>query len=1471
MTFNVISAQLLQEGQIVVGFSSALRVENSLLSPTSYSITGPTSVRINSVYTVSASQVLLKTVGVAAGSYTLKVLSATDTGGNQVSRFNNELGFTGALARSSRSVFTDRGPIAKPALTLQSAGGALITGPSQVTLPTANIAAAHVGLYVALRGSPSNDGVYRITARVSPTVVKVAASFSQPDPANGTIGWSLMDYRDGQIADDPSDVVVRINDVLVVAEEVVGLLGQVVLPVAPGPTDRVKIDYAWISNPVVDVRRLNSKEFYLNGWNQRPSDSSAHKYRYNSALIKPDRFLTLLSEELTGVATFTSDVTLSDLSGSFLKISGEAYVTMTSGPNKGLRRRVHAVQSNTNLTIASPMNSAIGGSYRIDAADISASRAQPQQRDLKYRAYERAYSVALNDPNLLLLNSPNHRIAFPPMSRSLKSTFVNYQGSALPEASADPWARSGAGSASVSGADLVIEDVSAGAPIFWTRTLDLTFDHAFAHAWRMRLDAAPVPQGVFTGVAAGYSDGEKACVVGYLNVNGTKRLGILRRGFGNDPSREDAWMGGVDSTTGAATAVELDWSTLRSYRIFRDPSGEVRVYIDGAVIALLSAAADDLPFLQELNAPFDQLQGPFFGSLSKEAESTSTWSFVRYTAIPVNPFEVEPSIYVSYEGGTLPAAASQPWTPVGFHGSERVLASHLVLDSTSATDLSSSTASGLISGDFKGYTRIEPLLKESFDTVLDVQLALRTYTHGISANAVMAALDDGNRLIQLSFFSDQASPKLSYGGRAAPPDFQPYGWVPTGTQPAAMVGQYLQISDSSASDGLSYTVEDTYAVDDPARVLSYSDDYMFEFRVRVVSYSADVHGFCGVTASAYDGQQSVGVQFIEYPEYREEQPGQVTETLRRYVELHSEGVGLAAGRFAFEWNDGEFHTIRATKSTLGGQVSLFADGDYLGGVPYLDFMAPLVPSLVGKASFGSMTPLSTQAQSVVIWAYSNYWRVTNGRKFVGLWKGYDSDSLAGYHLPVSVSGRSASVNGNVLSDSQANFSASGTQPNDQLIVNDGPNEGVYTVAAVAPQGDPTKLTVLGQFRASGLVDYRCVVEVDWTIENRYRIVKDPGGGVSVFLNSVTKPLIHADYSSTALPPSTAGIPQAICAGLPSVTWGAFDPTNLSQTSWDFVRFGAIRSLSATGIASHHEILNQANVMASYEHHRSSTPHQHACFGSESEGIPPQTAPDLLRDPNLGAFTLLNEGTPLVPATQSYRIRAPETLVVPVAGLNSPQDVLNHTGFLVNNAAQRVEVLVPDDVLYNSLQVIERTTGDSGLIAPFDDEAEISLGSLEFRNEVCLSYDGSVLPENDTVSPQWVRASEDASHQSMRASISALTYRTDASGTRTICRNATPLLTTTSLRTEVKFRLRLVQDASEGLGDSQVRFGFSSPGVTVGLAFVTTPAGERYVMAVDLNDGQAVGGIPFDFYDGNYHTYVLSRDPASESIQIRVEP
>jgi len=410
---RVLGAEQLDEGQIIITFSDPMRQDEILLDPTEYTITGPSTVLVKTVQVATLSQVMITTVGMGAGSYTLTVSSSSphDIAGNPIDPIFNQAIFTGSPTINSRSIFTDKGPITKPALTIQTGLTAEISTFTRVYLPTGSSTPSLVGKYINLTGTITNAGDFRVTSQQSASpltgcYVGVAASFTMPDPASGSITWTIYDPRDGLIADDPDDVVVRINGTPVTADAVIGLLGQIVMPTVPLSTDTVVVDYCWINNPVVDLRRLNSKEFKLNNWNRDSGYiSNQHRYRFNNTLIRPETFIPL---------------------------------------------------------------------------DIRSTIDQPLQRDLKYRAYERAYSSALNDPNLLLLNSPVHRVGYPPLSRTVTTTFVNYQATALPDVyPTNPWTRHGSGSATIVGTDLLVVDNTmgpfpGGEPIFWTRPIDLT-------------------------------------------------------------------------------------------------------------------------------------------------------------------------------------------------------------------------------------------------------------------------------------------------------------------------------------------------------------------------------------------------------------------------------------------------------------------------------------------------------------------------------------------------------------------------------------------------------------------------------------------------------------------------------------------------------------------------------------------------------------------------------------------------------------------------------------------------------------------------------------------------------------------------------------------------------------------------------------------------------------------------------------
>jgi hypothetical protein len=1150
---------------------------------------------------------------------------------------------------------------------------------------------------------------------------------------------------------------------------------------------------------------------------------------------------------------------------------------------------------------------------------FTAKNPLPVLRNIKYRAQERAYSAILNDPNLLVLNSPRHRIGYPPMARQVAFSFITYDAATTPELDpVSPWLRVGSGSASIVGDTLVIDDASTGSfptgqPIFWTRSVDLTFDHVFAMAWRFKLDSVPLSEGVFTGVAVGYSDPSHAVVIGFLDDGGVKKIGILRKGGGNDPSTLSAWTG---STTG--TPVTFDWSTLHSYRIFRDKTGTAKVFVDGNVIEALKIDVADLPDLSELTGPFNQIQGTFFGSLSRPAENSSTWDFIRYQITPTNPYQTAPSSFVSYEATALPDDSTPPWNPVGFHGTSSVSSSELIIDSTSATTLTTEEDVGLIGGDFHGYVRLEPLLSVSSDVVLDVRTRLRTLTHGITPNAVMAAVDDGNRLVQLCFFPDAPSAKFSYGGRSLPGDSTPVPWSTMGTAAVTMAGRYLHISDDSTTDGRIYYVDDTAAYDSPVRVAG-TVDYIYEFRVRVGSYTQDLGGFCGVAAEVFDGVKSIGVVFQE-----------VAGT--RYVTFASGGLQIPPPNistptaFAFDWFDDEFHTIRVVRSAGGGLVSLFINGAFTGSLGYSYFQPPVVMPSFGVYSFGSSTAASTEALSEVDWAYFNVWRAAPPvRKYVGIWKGYDPYQLTGYHLPLKAHGPRALIAGNVLEDFLANFVAAGVVPGDRLIIDVGPDKGVYMITSVLTSTALTVAPITGSGQSVGVsetvivddtletahfvsstnrrhnevkpavdlgvaetvvvsnlptppvttpfplvpaeVGYRIPAQTDWAAYHQYRVVRDPGGGVSVFLDNDALPFIRVGYNEIDLPSSSVGILKVLGGGIPCIAFGSFDPTNLEQTAWDYVRYGITRSNSERETAPHHQILNQRNVISSPEHLTTSVPHTHTNFWSSSVGIPPQTEQDLLRNNAIPAYTQLNEGTPAMLLTQTSEIREPIAVIEPLSVPTTPEDVLlGSSGFVLNDSATRIKLLVPNDVLYNSLQLFEAATGENRLIAPMSDRLA-SLGSINFTRDVCLVYDGATLPEvSDST---WSIASDEPLNVTRSVASGVLSYGTNNGGTRTVYRNPTPLMDV-NLRNEVSFRIKLANDGSNGGGDTQARFGFSAPGMTIALGLVTLATGDRYAILYDLNANTVIAGIPFDFLDGAYHVYKITRDPSAGTVDFSID-
>ena len=1265
--------------------------------------------------------------------------------------------------------------------------GAVTT--NEVVLPGGAFNPSHVGLYLGLNRSAVNGGSYKILEVLDSTHLQVQASFRAPssDPDNNSPSntWDLYDPRTGFIADDPSDLAVRVNGNPVTVDFVIGLLGQIVLASCPVHGSTVVVDYEWVYDPTVEIRRLNSREFRSNNGNNK---SASLRTIYTTTLNGgiSSSAVTLVVSSLTG---FNEEwINFNDL---VLKIDSDYLsVTNITGTTLSVFRHPTLAASHLNgatvefkARVGRPylyrnvLQNSTGASSRIANDDIRAIQPQPLLRDVFYRAYERKYTAALNDPNLLRLNTPKNRTAYPPLVRKLSETSITYDAGVLPEADpVAPWVRNGSGVASIVSGDLVVVDNTSGPfpsgqPFYWTREVDLSFKNVYAATWRMKIDAT-VPDGVFTGISTGWSDNFRAVILGYLldskvsttasvttassvftdpsanftsvfvqngdtliitsglnsgsyliesattttiTISGTfpanvsesisyeviaRKIGFLKRGAGNLVSFISSWTGGMDSNGNpTGLPVEFDWSIYHSYRFLKDTNGIVNLFVDGEAIETLQITEDQLPLLEELDATFNQVQNIFFGSLSREATSQSTWQFVRYLILPTDAKQTAPFIDVSYGQPppltVLPEDFSKPWTPIGYHGNENLVTIgpnvDLILDSTSFT----SSLPSLIGGDFRGFTRIEPLLSVSSSVVLDFGVSLRTYTHGITPNAVMAAVDDGNFLVQVCFFPTQPQPKVSYPGRSLPQDATPNPWASLGGASAFMIGRTLRIDDSSVSDGRLFSINDLAVSTSPNRIFETSIDYLFEFQCTVISFVQDgtPEHFCGVTTDVFDGTRTIGLTLNE------------DGSGNPLVSFHSDGVVVTS--FPFNWKDGDPHTYRITKNTVGNLLVLFIDNANIGSEPYTSFsFASGTPTL----SFGSTTQTSVfQSKSVVDWYYVNGWRgqPSTGilpRQYVGIWKGSNPNSLLGYYLPTKASGRAITA-GNSLTDLTADFISDLVQVDNDLVIDDGVNSGVYRISSVSS----TALTIdnsVNPFpqQASTVVTYRIPKETDWTNDHTYQVLRDPTGFVGLFQDASSVPLIRIEYNHVTLPPSSAGLPSIINRGLPSVSWGAFDSTNLSQTAWDFVHYAITTSPIEVKIVPPHQVSNQRNVMASPEHLFGTLPHAHTQYSSASTGVPYQWEA-YVNDPSVRAFTKLNEGTPPVPLSQTFSKARTVTIPVLPSGFGNSSF---GTDLFGSGSLPDTTITIPASTgsLYNNIEVIEKTSGETDLLSAFSDEVSI---------------------------------------------------------------------------------------------------------------------------------------------------------------------
>jgi hypothetical protein len=1212
-----------------------------------------------------------------------------------------------------------------------------------------------------------------ITPRVE--IVKQSSSGSLVGP----FFWTLYDPRLGMVANSPDDVVVRVNGTPIDVEAVFGMMGAVVLPSKPAPTDTVVIDYDFLNNPPARFLRLNSPEFVLNqDKNNGIMGFPSHRYRARSYMIDPGNTPDLIS----AVSPYTAG--------------------------------------------------------------------------WKYKAYERQYTAASNDPATLLLNSPFKRIKYPVLRTHVKETTISYDPTTLPQNAPDPWNLEGEGQFYLSNGLLTIVDndvqnALSSKPPFFTHTSDIIADSVVSAAFRTRVDESQ-SDGVFTGVGFGVSDGFDVIFVGFVKteainlsssisiandikskfnlhvvqptvhgandladaieivdakdldsliillnalklkfnahilkadptfvvISAHKNFDTTNEILSGDAENLDtsltlanelrlkvdahrtstdvhfvddifneiplAMQVGVLTNLGAYEfqdsweAGAVDWTVLRTYRVYRDPDGNASLYMSGDVDPLVTVPKASLPSISDFGGKFDPVQQVFFGSTSREATSTSVWNLVRANISPVNSNLLEDNKSVAFDGSVTPELDPvSPWVTLGHGGTERAYPGSpggVQVDSTCSAYSSEIVAMGASSGAFRGYMRFEPMLAPSTSCIVEFESSVDYYTFGLGNRANGLFMDDGQLSVHFAFlyfspspahvvgsastFSINSSDKLyisfdegvpitvsfsstltlaadvasainavvglaiagddgsnhvemtygtgasSYisinGGSAsqklgltvgkyfgrdsnpeprvswfseAPPDSVDIPWMKYGSSSGVqMIGAVhapvMRLTDATVTEYVAFSMSNPIVVTD---VMEPANDWKLDMRLTVDSFTAGdaVPAIAPLVNLHFAG---ILVNVDEgYGGRNIELHCSVDASGNPYLNLVTYNIGTDTldpiAQYLFSWNDGEVHSFNIFTNKGADQLFVYADG------------AQLIPS-AGVPS------------------YSSFGSAIGTTPSVSFGSGGEAVSNVDMRTAISV----------VDWESVAVFKDSKLSD---------PTASSKRYVGVYRGGDPA------------LFNSWYVSSVDWASFHTYRIVRDPGSFVAVYLDGGNVPVLSISYDPIRLPPCSSSFFGEISNNRSVVAWGTFDPQEISRTRWRSVNYSMGKLTLTDRLVPPHQVLNQSNVMASPDHALTGSKHGHFGFSVYSGGTPND---DFMADSDVSAYTILGERIPPVPKTQDLESRGGLVRSATPAMDVSATNFINQNGLLgqfendVENLIAAVDSLSPADALSHVVDV-----------------------------------------------------------------------------------------------------------------------------------------------------------------------------------------
>lgn len=1065
-----------------------------------------------------------------------------------------------------------------------------------------------------------------------------------------------------------SDVEIRVNGVPVELAGINPYTGEIYptipIPLTPPGTATVEVDYAWFATPAFPITGLNIEGLVLNKWDLPVGQQS-------------------------GVGSPTDSIGAMD-------------------------------------TMRFP--------YGIALWPLTPP--QPYQVSPRYIGFEREYSATTNSPTTLLLNQNPNAIVRGDLSITPTPTYITYEGTTTPTASGWGLTENSVDAGYVgSNAYVLVCDQTLA---LYTQDITVQFPSAVTVAAQIKVDAYNPSGGVLVGPVMGFHDDDRLYLAGPIIVGGMRHMGILVDAA--RPDLETSWevgpavtiqiIGTTTFTTTSSLFARIGTTPVRfrisdgvqsgeyevlacgveteadgSYTVSVTPpfpadpntfgGDAATVYIEtrwdeqpinlrlvadtvtrnivlymGGVVASSTIAVGELPATTEpadtyLTLP-TQGGAVVWGTLT---QSTSTWAFVRAS---VNP---NAATY-HYRGSTTTVPTdTTPDTPIGgwfveeSFGYGSVNAGYQIIDHTAT----STTPVGAVFG----YTRTEPFLDESVVIDFDFTFVVETAS-GTGGGQIV--IDNGIRRV--------VGGTVAYVEGGTP--YRRLATVPT----VSILG-----TRNPTVDG--WDIDTTSAA------------------------SIALLNFRGVSITATSGQSYLWGQDLDVggdgsldtvadAEFQTDAPGPVLRIPAngRIIELGVSAspaqivLGSGVATFPFSWDDGQPHRYRILTNATADAVSVVADGVVLGVATLSDF-----PVGTRRVVFGVDSVTTT---CNVIWF-----------------------AVAAHPL--------------FNSDVKRTLGIASPHPNADITNIDG-----WTL----PRSDGTSVP-----NSSALAD---IVPMDWGSEMRVRVRLDPQWGATLYRPDLPLPTGGAWATDTTQP--SAGwvnveyprLPQSTQA-FGCVSFGGLYAPALSRSRWGDVRYQIRTVNSSEFIAPQGMVLNRYNVITSGELRNDTQPEvvivpivgnqislvpsninasrvftvvvgstvlpvANWTFDASTQTITlngvahtgdatvtfvpgtPVTPTYLCSQPLHQGNTILNEGTPPVPASQ--RGDAVRT-IVSGAAINDPGDVLVDPAFTLNDPTRYVTFTDPEEDRYTDLQFCEVDNGGQrNLIATLCDGPAIGHGLAE---------------------------------------------------------------------------------------------------------------------------------------------------------------